>query len=444
MTYRFPRCGARQRFLFRLVLTGALLTDAALLNAATAPRRSRSAPVTNATVARPAVTLTNLTLRANRGEAEAALELFIRGHYEQCIKISQKALADRDAEEDWPILLAKSYLAVGRYTNAFSVVATNLDRFRNSVRLRLLGHEVALRNNQPEVAQQRLTEINNLGGYRMYAYQDVANLVALGKAALLLGADPKRVLEQFYDRAKKRDPTNREPYLASGQLALSKEDYDLAAKTFGDGLKKFPKDPDLLYGIARAFAPSDRRRMLDSLEAALEGNTNHVASYLLLADHLIDGEEYKAADKVLAQALAVNPWEPEAWAYRAVLGHLRNDSEAEATARKTALKFWKTNPEVDHTIGRKLAQKYRFTEGAAYQRQALKLDPKYLPARIQLSQDLLRLGEEEEGWRLAKQVHEADAYDVTAFNLVTLQESMDKFATLTNGTSSCAWRRTKP
>jgi tetratricopeptide (TPR) repeat protein len=369
---------------------------------------------------------------ASRGEIEAARELFIRGHYDQCIKLSEKALASKEAEEDWALLLVESLTAVGRYTNAYSVVATNLDRMRNSIRLRLLGYDVALRNNQPEIAQQRLAEINNLGSYRMYAYQSPENLVALGRAALLLGADPKRVLEQFYDRAKKRDPTNREPYLASGELALNKEDYDLAAKTFREGLKKFPKDPDLLYGLARAFAPSDRRQMLNSLETALEANTNHVASYLLLADHLIDGEEYKAADKILDQGLAVNPWHPGAWAYRGVLAHLRNDAEGEAGARKKALKFWKTNPEVDHLIGRKLSQKYRFSEGATYQRQALKLDPKYLLARIQLSQDLLRLGEEDEGWRLANQVHEADAYDVTAFNLVTLQESMEKFATLTN------------
>jgi tetratricopeptide (TPR) repeat protein len=45
---------------------------------------------------------------------------------------------------------------------------------------------------------------------------------------------------------------------------------------------------------------------------------------------------------------------------------------------------------------------------------------------------LLRLGREEEGWQLAEAVYEADAYDATAFNLVTLQENMAKFATLTN------------
>lgn len=433
MMSQVSRRSAGRWWLLWLALAPVLVPNPVWLNAATPPpARSRVRPLTNSVIPRPSYVLTDLITKANNGEIEAARELFIRGGYEQCIKISEKALANHDAEEAWALLLVQSCLAVGRYTNAQSVVATNLSRFRNSVQLRLLGHDVALRNNEPEVALQRLAEINNLGSYRMYAYQDVDNLVALGKAAILLGADPKRVLEQFFDRAKKRDPTNREPYLASGQLALSKEDYELAAKTFGEGLKKFPKDPDLLYGLARAFAPSDRRQMIDALEAALEANTNHVASYLLLVDHLIDGEEYKTADKVLEQALAVNPWQPEAWAYRAVLAHLRNDGAGEASARKTALKFWKTNPEVDHVIGRKLAQKYRFAEGAAYQRKALQFDPKYLPAQIQLSQDLLRLGDEEEGWRLAHQVNEADAYDVTAFNLVTLQESMDKFATLTN------------
>src|SRR6185503_9053659 len=94
--------------------------------------------------------------------------------------------------------------------------------------------------------------------------------------------------------------------------------------------------------------------------------------------------------------------------------------------------FWDSDPEVDHLIGRKLSQKYRFAEGAARQRQALAFDTNYLPARIQLAQDELRLGREADGWSLAHAVHAADGYDVTAFNLVTLHDSMTKFVTLTN------------
>ena len=358
--------------------------------------------------------------------------LYIHGNYAECIRACQEAIAQKESSEEWRVLLAQSLLTVGRYPDAASVISTNLERYPWSVRLRLLGHEVYRQNGRADEASTVLSEINNLGGYRMWAYQDAANLVTMGKAALLLGADPRRVLEQFFDLAKRRDPSNREPYLASGDLALAKNDYQLAAKVFSEGLKKFANDPDFLFGLAQAYATSDRRQMLSSLEAALNENTNHVPSYLLLTDHLVDGEEYAAADDTLKRAFLVNPQHPAAWAYRAVLAHLKNDAEAETQAREAALAHWKTNPEVDHLLGRKLSQKYRFAEGAACQRRALRFDPKFLPAKIQLAQDLLRLGQEDDGWRLADEAHSADAYDVTTFNLLTLQENMSKFATLTN------------
>ena len=63
---------------------------------------------------------------------------------------------------------------------------------------------------------------------------------------------------------------------------------------------------------------------------------------------------------------------------------------------------------------------------------ALEYDPDYLPARAQLAQDLLRTGEDLEGWKQIEQVREKDAYDVAAFNLVTLKDSMAQFSTVTN------------
>ncbi|MGV3531062.1 MAG: peptidase MA family metallohydrolase, partial [Chthoniobacteraceae bacterium] len=63
---------------------------------------------------------------------------------------------------------------------------------------------------------------------------------------------------------------------------------------------------------------------------------------------------------------------------------------------------------------------------------ALKFDPEYLPAKAQLAQDLLRLGKDDEGWKLAEEVQTADPYNVFAYNLVTLRESLSKFKTLTS------------
>jgi tetratricopeptide (TPR) repeat protein len=365
-------------------------------------------------------------------EVEDARKQFISGHYLECIKTCQQAVDDQEYGEEWRLLLIQSLMTVGQYTNAQNVLTNNLNRYYSSLRLRVLGHEVFQQNGDAEKAKEMLQDVNELVGSRSWAYRDAPNLVALARAALLMGEDPKLVLQRLLDQAKKADPTYRDTYLVSGQLALTKEDYELAAKTFNEGIKKFPDDPDFHYGLAEAYAPSDRRRMLKEIEAALEGNTNHIPSRLLLAEHLIDAEDYEEAAKLLDKAFAINPWHPKAWAYRAVIAHLKSDSKTEGEAREKGLKFWAANPEVEHLLGKKLSQKYRFSEGANYQRAALRKDSTYLPAKMQLAQDLLRLGEEQEGWDLANAVHQEDGYDVTAFNLINLRDSLAKYQTLTN------------
>ncbi len=247
-----------------------------------------------------------------------------------------------------------------------------------------------------------------------------------------MNKEPKLVLDNFFNQIKTLAPDTREAWLSAGELALQKHDYQLAAANFTEAHKRFPDDLDADFGLARAYAPSDVELMGTYIQAVLDQNPNHVPAMLLLVDHLVDAEQYDEAAKMLNDIFKVNPWDPDAWAYSAVIAHLRNNTNAESAARDKALKYWDTNPRVDELIGEKLSQNYRFREGAAHQRQALAFDPEYLPAKIQLAQDLLRLGQETEGWQLAQEVHEADRYDITAFNLNALREEMAKYKTITN------------
>src|SRR5262249_1489215 len=72
-------------------------------------------------------------------------------------------------------------------------------------------------------------------------------------------------------------------------------------------------------------------------------------------------------------------------------------------------------------------------EGSGHQYQALIFSPNYLPAKTQLVQDLLRLGQNDEAWKLADAVHRADGYDVQIFNLLELKDKLAKYATLDLG-----------
>jgi predicted Zn-dependent protease len=356
----------------------------------------------------------------------------LAGRYEEAIEQASKAVQAKPTDEDVQILLVQGLLTVGRYGDANAAATSAIPHLPDSIRLRWIARDAALANGQLDVAARMSNEIRQHVSGDSYQYRDSANLVTFARVALLLGADPKDVMDKVLAMAQMGNPALRDVYLAKGELALEKHDSELAAKAYQEGLKQSPDDPDFHSGLAEAYADGDRAAELAELEAALKVNPRHVPSLLLLADHAIDSEDYAGAEKLLAQVLAVNPWQPDAWADRAVLAHLHNDVAAEKEMRAKALHFWPNNPRVDWLIGKKLAEKYRFADAVAYERQAWQFDPGYLPAKEELANDLLRSGQEAEGWRLAEEVHAKDGYDVEAYNLSALHDTMAKYATLTN------------
>jgi tetratricopeptide (TPR) repeat protein len=361
-----------------------------------------------------------------------AQKRLLAGDYDGAIRVAREVIAERPRAEDAHQVLLEGLLATGRYPEALGAFTNALASVPRSLPLRWTGREVLRRNGRPADAAELVSSLVQNASERPWAYREPSDLIAIGRAMLLLGVDPKDILERIFLAARKVVPDFRDTYVAAGELALAKHDAALAARQFDEGLKKFPTDPDLLAGRARSFLEGDRKEMAKSLEAALAANPRHAPSLLLLAEHRIDAEDYDAASKTLQELHAFNPAHPGAWAFAAVIAHLRNDAAAERTARTNALRHWPKDPDVPHLIGRKLSQKYRFAEGAALQREALAFDPDHVPAQAQLASDLLRLGEEAEGWDLVQQVHGADAYDVTAYNLATLQDTMKGFVALTN------------
>lgn len=365
-------------------------------------------------------------------ELEAGKKAFLSGRYETAETLAREGVTEGIDRQEWQLLLCRALLARGEYPAALEAVTNALRLNAWSIRLQWQAREVFLANGQPERAAGMVQDILQTVAGQPRGYRDAASMVAFGQAALAAGADPKRVLDTVFDAARRADPALRDTYQACGNLALEKHDYSLAARQFEEGLKKLPDDPDLLYGRARAFAPSDTEMMLESVHATLEKNSNHVGCLLLLVDRVIDAEDYAGAEALLDRVERVNPWHTRAWACRAVIAHFRNQPAEEKAARENALKFWPGNPEADHLIGAKLSQHYRFAEGAACQRRALALNPDYLPAKAQLSRDLLRLGEDEEGWKLADEVHKQDGYDTEAYNLVTLRDVLGGYHVVTN------------
>ncbi len=363
-------------------------------------------------------------------EFEEAQRLFLQGAYERCIELAEPEIGRYIRDERWPLLKLQAEMTLGRYNDARTTLEEALQRYPFSVAFPVLGDRVLKFTGSSTTARSRLASFERTLLNFPERYLTSSNRVWLGRFFLLRNQDARFVLDQFFDPATENRPNDPDPYYATAELALEKSDFALALETLRKAPERTLDDPEFHYLMARSLSESDRVRATVALNKALELNPRHLGSLLLAADYAIDSEQFDEAEDLLKRVLEVNPREPEAHAFRAVIAHLQGDFEGETEARALALAPWSENPEVDSLIGRELSQKYRFREGATYQEQSLAFDPDYLPARIQLCQDLLRLGEEDQGWRLAEAIHDRDGYNVEAFNLLTLRDTLDRYETL--------------
>lgn len=354
------------------------------------------------------------------------------GKYEECLAATTKAVEEKSYGEEWPILKSQAEVALGKYPEALQTVEAGLQRYNWSIRLRQLEYDLALANNKKDQAANALLEAERRVSADSWRYTDADDMASLGVIAIALGADAKAVQEGFYERARKNFPTRPDGFIAAGRLALDKGDVSFAAELLGPAAKTFPENTDVLFLLSEALSSADHEQSIALLQKSLELNPKYFPSLLKIAERAIDAEDYDGAVTTLDQIFAVNPHHPDAHALRSVIHHLRNEMEQATTSRDSALKFSVTDPKVDHLIGRKLSQKYRFREGSAFQRKAIEAAPDFVPAKIQLAQDLLRLGEEAEGWKVAEEAHQKDGYDTNLFNLLQLKDSLDRFTTVTS------------
>ena len=372
-----------------------------------------------------------LSLVSSAEELTESQQLFREGKFEKVIETANQ-ITERNSEleQDWVVLKCRAQLATGKYKDAKVTVDEGLKAHKDSIRIREVAAEVYRFNQDDSRADELQQEIGKLWLRSSWKFRNLEDMIVVGRFLLVDGIDPKTVLSRLYKPAAEQNPQQPEIEIAIAELALSKYDYQLAANHFRKAIKLDGNDPRSHFGLARAFHRSNDKLATESLNRVLKIDPKHVGAHLMLIEQQISAESYDDADDAIEKVLAVNPHQSDAWAYKAVLSHLASDHVEELRCRGEALKFWKSNPRVDHLVGLQLSRKYRFTESVAYQRRALVLDEGYIPAKIQLAHDLLRLGQELEGWKLAEEVFDADQYNVVANNLVALHDNLGKFATL--------------
>jgi tetratricopeptide (TPR) repeat protein len=357
-------------------------------------------------------------------------EQFQKGDYDLVARICEAAIQRGMKSPDWRLLRLRALRLLGQEQEVQEEAGLAVKTFPDHLGILMLQHENARSLGRKDIAEAALLAINKAAALKSAKDRTSADWVYLGQAALALGADAQKVIQQYFQVAQKKDPKFEEAYLAEGHLALAKNDATRAADVFRLGLKQHGETADLRFGLALTFENGDRDQMRENLVRALELNPNHAEALLKQAEGLIAAEKFLEAEAAIQKVIEVCETNPEAWALRAAVAHLStSDAEKLKSAKANALQLWAQNPVVDHTIGRVLSRAYRFMEGASYQRQALALNAEFMPAKVQLCHDLLRLGDEAEAWKLAASIRDKDGYNVQAHNIGQLEQEMNGYTT---------------
>ena len=149
---------------------------------------------------------------------DAARRQFFAGQYHECRDTARKAIAAGATTDDWAVLKAETELTIGEYAAARATAEAGLRRFPDSLSLRVLCARACQRMGQGERVAALLAEIERFAARTPWRYSRADDLLALGEAALMAGADPREVREGFFERARRLNPSRREPVLALGRL----------------------------------------------------------------------------------------------------------------------------------------------------------------------------------------------------------------------------------
>ena len=327
-------------------------------------------------------------------EIDDVKSFYRTGDYGACIQLAAAQVEKGVWNELWPRMLIESYLVTGDYPAALHVYEKALERFPESIRMRLLGVRVYKMNNSLTKANDQMAYLDAMLFKSPWRFSNRSDLVPVGDFFLARGEDPKEVLKNCYDQGIKSTSQVDvvEAHLATARMAIEKNDDKVASQSLAKAIKVDETDPEIFYLLGKSWSATDPVKASGYFAKSLELNPRFIPSLIHRAEARMSAEDYQSAESILAEVEQVNSKLPRLWALRAAIAHLQGRFEAEGDGRRKALGPWALNPEVDYTIGKQLSMHYRFKESVGYQRRALIMDSDFTPAKTQLAQDLLRLG----------------------------------------------------
>jgi len=351
---------------------------------------------------------------------QSASRALIEGRYDEV-----PALVEKLDQQDPNVaaVRARALIARGRYQEAEALLRPIAGRAPTSdaalelgLLLDMLGHADA-----PAL----LTRVASMAMRSTDAQE-------LGRAARALRAlgtvqDIKDAHDTYRD-AVSLAPKDAALNTAWGELFLSTYNNPEAFKSFEDALAIDPKYGPAVLNMAFTLADEDPPKANAAALKALEINPSDVRAQVFLADQAVDNGKRDEARKLLEKALEINPSSLDAHSLVAALDYVEDKiPDFEARVAKV-LAIAPNHGEVYRVAGDLTARGYRFEEAVTLVRQALKLSPGDGRSLGELGTHLLRTGDEPAARQALEASFKIDPYNIVTLNLLTMMDSLDKFA----------------
>ncbi|HUT37271.1 MAG TPA: tetratricopeptide repeat protein [Planctomycetota bacterium] len=311
---------------------------------------------------------------------------------------------------------ATALIEVGRYDEAAKLLARALERDKDHLKARVLTLELADLTGKQDVFDAQVGYF-----FALYNQNKAKTADALAAVARAVRKEDPRGAWNAYQEAMGLDPNSTDILVAAGFHTLDKYAWPLARKSLEAALKINPNLALAHAGLGLIqLATGNHAGAQQAVEAARKANPRLILAHLMRAMMLAVDEKSAESLAEINAALAVNPQHPEALSFLAAHYEAVGNAAERDKVMERVLKINPKHAELYTTLAQASERLRRTPAAVAWAKKAIELDPDFWHGYYLAGMNLLRAGEEAEGYRLLDKAFELNKFNVWAFNTLTV------------------------
>lgn len=338
------------------------------------------------------------------------------GRYKEAVAEAEALAKLAPDRPDALCVHADALMEMGRYGDAGKLLARAVERAPAHLTAHVLSLELADLTGKREAFDAQVGYFFNL--YNQGKAKTAEELTAVARA--VRKEDPQGAW-QSYQQAQQLDPARIETLILAGFHCLDKYAWPLARQRFEAALKINPNLAIAHCGLAAIqLSNGDYAGAQKAVEAALKTNPHLPLAHLLKAMMLAVDEKHEASLAEIRAALAVNPSNPEALSFLAAHHEAVGNTPERDKVIQQVLGINPKYAELYTTLAQANERLRRTPAAVEWARKAIALDPDFWHGHFIAGMNLLRAGEEAEGYRLLDKAFTLNSFNVWAYNTLTV------------------------